>query len=67
MVKGGTLNFSQKHENFERPDVHFLVLNTFFEKFDHASTCFIAYQSGRDILVAEYLPIMAIKGTTFSS
>ena len=34
-------------------------------------SCFIANQSGRDILVAEWpyrdLPIMAIKGTTFSS
>ena len=34
-------------------------------------SCFIASQSGRDISVAEWpymdLPIMAIKGTTFSS
>ena len=39
----GTLNFSQKHENFERPDVqsdHLLVLNTVFGKFDHASVMF---------------------------
>ena len=38
--RGGTLNFSQKHENFERPDVHLLVLNTVFGKFDHASIVF---------------------------
>ena len=35
--RGRTLNFSQKHENFERPDVHLLVLNTVFGKFDRAS------------------------------
>ena len=37
--RGGTLNFSQKHENFEHPDIqsdHLLVLNTVFGKFDHA-------------------------------
>ena len=38
--RGGTLNFSQKHEHFELPDVqsnHLSVLNTVFGKFDHAS------------------------------
>ena len=34
------LNFSQKHENFESPDVHLLVLNTVFGNFDHASIMF---------------------------
>ena len=41
--QGRTLNFSQKHENSERPDVqsdHLLVLNTVFGKFDHASIAF---------------------------
>ena len=41
--RGGTLNLSQKHEKFERPDLqsdHLLVLNTVFGKFDHASIVF---------------------------
>ena len=49
----------------------FSSLIPFSENSIMRQSCFIANQSGRDILVAKWpytdLPIMAIKGTTFSS
>ena len=65
--RGGTLNFSQKHENFERPDVHLLVLNTVFGNFDHASIMFYCLSKWKEYFGCGILADNGNKSHNFSS